>query len=93
MLLRLRLANHRSIKDEAELSLVSPRFRGACPAEGTWIAVTNRVAGIYGPNASGKSSVFDGFRFLAMAVRHSASGWTERWSAQPAGRTTGLHFA
>lgn len=78
MLLRLRLANHRSIKDEAELSLISARFRGAHPAEGTWADVTNRVAGIYGANASGKSTVLDGFRFLATAVRNSASHWADR---------------
>lgn len=80
MLLRLRLANHRSIRDQVELSLVSTRMRAQHPPEGDWANATNRVAGIYGANASGKSTVLHGFRFLINAVRYSATRWGERQS-------------
>jgi len=63
MLLRFRVANHRSIRDEQELSLV------AVPRHGEQEAGTDgrhpqplKVAAIYGPNASGKSSVIIKYR-------------------------------
>lgn len=77
MLLRLRLANHRSIRDEAEFSLVSAGLRSASPPGGDWVAATTRVAGIYGANAAGKSTVLDGFRALVTAVRNSATLWSD----------------
>lgn len=77
MLLRLRLANHRSARDEVELSLVSSQLRTVHPPGGDWARVTNRVAGIYGANASGKSTVLSGLRFVADAVRDSATRWSD----------------
>ena len=35
------------------------------------------VAGIYGPNASGKSNVLDALAWLSMAVGTSLRGWEE----------------
>lgn len=78
MLLRLRLANHRSVRDEVELSLVSSRLHTVAPPGGDWAPVTNRVAGIYGSNASGKSTILHGFKFLVDAVRNSATRWSDR---------------
>jgi hypothetical protein len=80
MLLRLRLANHRSIRDQVELSLVSTRMRAQHPPDSDWANATNRIAGIYGANASGKSTVLHGFRFLTDAVRQSATSWSDRQS-------------
>lgn len=77
MLLRFRVANHRSIRDEAEFSLASASLRGARPVDGDWTSATLRTAGIYGSNASGKSTVLDALDFLCQAVRNSVTRWNE----------------
>jgi hypothetical protein len=61
-----RLENHRSFRDEHEL-LLMPAYakdREALP-----------VAAIYGANASGKSNLLDGLKFMAEAVRDSFARW------------------
>ncbi|WP_181871242.1 AAA family ATPase [Sphaerisporangium album] len=78
MLLRFRVANHRSIRDTAEISLVSSAFSGSRPADHDWMAVTTRVAGIYGANASGKSTVLEALGFMIDAITHSATTWGSR---------------
>ncbi|SDH50493.1 hypothetical protein SAMN05421505_11731 [Sinosporangium album] len=78
MLLRFRVVNHRSIRDEAELSLVSTRLTAARPPDGDWASVTTRVAGVYGANASGKSTVLEALAFMVDAVRYSATRWGDR---------------
>src|SRR4030095_1213852 len=80
MLLRFRVANHRSIRDEAELSLVSSSLRTISPRDGDWAGVTTRVAAIYGANAAGKSNLLDAIYFVVEAVRHSATTWAENKS-------------
>jgi energy-coupling factor transporter ATP-binding protein EcfA2 len=75
VLLRFRTANHRSLRDEVELSLVSQPRKGESKSTGT-LPETVRVAGIYGANASGKSNVLDAMAFLVKAVRNSFSGWS-----------------
>ncbi|GHH51633.1 AAA family ATPase [Lentzea cavernae] len=67
MLRSFRLGNHRSFRDEHEL-LLMPAYskdRDVLP-----------VAAIYGANASGKSNLLDGLRFMANAVRDSFAVWT-----------------
>jgi hypothetical protein len=61
-----RLGNHRSFRDEQELSLLPAydKSRRAIP-----------VAAIYGANASGKSNLLDGLRFVANAVTGSFADW------------------
>ena len=66
MLRSFRLANHRSFRDEQEL-LLMPAYDKTRP--------TVPVAGIFGANASGKSNLLDGLRFMASAVRDSYSRW------------------
>lgn len=78
VLLRFRVANHRSIQDEVELSMVSSALRTVIPPGGNWIDVTIRVAAVYGANASGKSNLLDSLDFATEAVRHSATTWAER---------------
>lgn len=77
MLLRVRIANHRSIRDEIELSLTDPQFKGAMAAGGDWSKAINKVTAIYGPNGSGKSTILDAIDFLRTAVHRSATDWAE----------------
>lgn len=75
MLLRFRVANHRSIRDEQTLSLVAvPRRGEAKPPAGT-IPPTLRVSGIYGANASGKSNVLNALAWMLYAIRSSQTQW------------------
>jgi uncharacterized protein len=66
MLRSFRLANHKSIRHEQELVLlpVYDRDRPVQP-----------VIAIYGANASGKSNLLDGLRYMASAVKDSYAHW------------------
>ncbi len=66
MLRSFRLENHRSFRDEAELSFLSAygSDRMAVP-----------VAAVYGANAAGKSNLLHGLRFMTNAVRDSYRRW------------------
>lgn len=66
MLRSFRVGNHRSFRDEQELLLlpVYAKDREVLP-----------VAAVYGANASGKSNLLDGLKFMADAVRDSFSQW------------------
>ncbi|MFI8527459.1 ATP/GTP-binding protein [Promicromonospora sukumoe] len=75
ILLRFRVENHRSIRDEAELSLVQPSLTTVRPKDGDWVGATTRVAGIYGANASGKSTVVDALKFFRATIVESATSW------------------
>ncbi|MFG1999072.1 ATP/GTP-binding protein [Spirillospora sp. NPDC048911] len=68
MLLSFRAANHRSLRDEQQL-LLTPAYEPAAPADTPWEALT--VAGIFGPNASGKSNVIDALQYMADMVHGS----------------------
>ncbi len=78
MLIRFRVQNHRSIRDEQELSLVaaplSEHPESLVRAERYDIDLL-RVAAIYGANASGKSTVFDALSFMRAAVEDSHRSW------------------
>lgn len=78
ILLRFRVENHRSIRDEAVLSLVSPSLNTLRPKDGDWVHATTRAAGVYGANASGKSTVVDALKFFRAAVLKSATSWSLR---------------
>lgn len=66
MLRSFRLGNHRSFRDEHELSLI-PAYDHDRPVV--------PVAAIYGANASGKSNLLDGLRFMSVAVGNSFRVW------------------
>ncbi len=66
MLRSFRMSNHRSVRDEQELVLISA-YDKRRPAVS--------VAGIYGANAAGKSNVLDGLRFMRSAVVGSYRRW------------------
>src|ERR1022692_3460656 len=84
MLLRFEVSNHRSILDPVELSMIAvdedrPSARG-------FDLLTERVlaiAGIYGPNASGKSNVVEALAWLSPAVGHSLRTWDEYVPREP----------
>ncbi|EDY44885.1 AAA family ATPase [Streptomyces sp. SPB074] len=77
MLLRFRATNHKSLRDTTELVLTKSGFDAVRPRDGDWGAVTNQVVGLFGANASGKSTVLDAMSFAAFAVRTSSS-WSDR---------------
>lgn len=66
MLRSFRLGNHRSFAEEQELLLMPAydKTREVLP-----------VAAIYGANASGKSNLLDGLRFMRSAVVDSFGHW------------------
>ncbi|NJP23790.1 ATP-binding protein [Microbispora hainanensis] len=75
MLLRFRVANHRSLRDEQTLSFVAAPRRGEQKRKGAVIPRTVSAAGIYGANASGKSNVLDALRWMSRAVKSSHTTW------------------
>lgn len=82
MLIRFRVANHRSIRDEHEVSLIATEFdEGA--ARRTGLSHRGRdvsvqpVLGLFGANASGKSNVLSAFRLMQDAVRDSFADWAK----------------
>lgn len=78
MLLRFSVSNHKSLRDEVELSLVSSRLKTLLPEGNDWRSATSRVAAVYGANASGKSNLLDAISYMSTAVRNSATRWAER---------------
>ncbi|QOD43532.1 AAA family ATPase [Clavibacter zhangzhiyongii] len=78
LLLRFRLSNHRSFRDEAELSFLQSRLKSARPHDGQWADYTTHVAAIYGANASGKSSVLGAMELFRNMIQNSATAWADR---------------
>ncbi|HKB29619.1 MAG TPA: AAA family ATPase [Streptosporangiaceae bacterium] len=84
MLLRFEVSNYRSILEPVELSMIAvdedrPSARG-------FPLLTERVlsvAGIYGPNASGKSNVVEALVWLSTAVGRSLRTWDEFIPREP----------
>ena len=84
MLLRFEVANHRSILDPVELSMIA--VDEDRPAARGFERLSERVltvAGIYGPNASGKSNVLDALYWLSMAVANSLRRWDQAVPTDP----------
>ncbi|MCD6498658.1 MAG: AAA family ATPase [Deltaproteobacteria bacterium] len=80
MLVSFTFENHRSFRDEAELSFVPAKALrqpdyGVTLRQGADTAVLT-VAGLFGANASGKSNVLDALHFLRNAVVHSHVRWS-----------------
>ncbi|WP_440071012.1 AAA family ATPase [Streptosporangium sp. OZ121] len=82
MLIRFRLANHRSIRNEYELSLIATEFdesagrRTGLKHRGRDVSA-QPVAGVFGANASGKSNLLSGFQLMRDAVRDSFADWAK----------------
>ncbi|MFG2783049.1 ATP/GTP-binding protein [Streptomyces prunicolor] len=83
MLLRFRVANHRSIRDECELSLIGTEPSGGV-ARTTGLRDRGRevsvlpVVGVFGANASGKSNLLRSLFDMRDAVRTSFADWATR---------------
>ncbi|MFF7586584.1 ATP/GTP-binding protein [Kitasatospora purpeofusca] len=82
MLLRFRVANVRSLRDEQELNFVVPPDEEPGPAarhitlsDGQTIAV-HPLIGIFGANASGKSNVLAALAQMRHAVINSYTAWS-----------------
>lgn len=84
MLLRFEVANHRSVLEPVELSMIA--VDEDRPAARRFALLTERVlaiAGIYGPNASGKSNVVEALAWLSAAVRNSLRAWDKVIPREP----------
>lgn len=84
MLLRFEVANHRSVLNPVELSMIA--VDEDRPAARGFERLSERVltvAGMYGPNASGKSNVIDALYWLSMAVADSLRRWGQAVPADP----------
>ncbi|MFJ5529170.1 ATP/GTP-binding protein [Streptomyces sp. NPDC093261] len=80
MLLRFRVANVRSLRDEQELSFVAPEDEKDSPARTVELAGGRSVGvfpliGIFGANASGKSNVLLAMVDMQSAVLNSYARW------------------
>ncbi|WP_409469537.1 AAA family ATPase [Streptomyces sp. HC307] len=82
MLLSFRVANHRSIRDEVELSLVATEFNErtgrdtGVRSQGKQLEILPTV-GVFGANASGKSNLLLAMHFMRKAVRESFADWSK----------------
>lgn len=84
MLLRFQAANYRSILDPVELSMIA--VDDDRPAARKFDLLSERVlaiAGIYGPNASGKSNVVAALAWLSIAVGQSLRAWDKIVPREP----------
>ncbi|GLV51304.1 hypothetical protein TBS_18740 [Thermobispora bispora] len=77
MLLRFRVANYASLRDEQELSLVAlddhDDLAVRRPIDDDLSVLP--AAAVYGGNASGKSNLLEAMHFMQEAVCHSHLGW------------------
>jgi hypothetical protein len=78
MLIRFRVQNHRSIRDQQELSLVASSLKdmpeGLIETPGFDHGLL-RVAALYGANASGKTNVLKAIAYMSRAVNSSQRNW------------------
>lgn len=68
-LLNITISNHKSIRDEATLNLALSAIRTLNPPGGAqWGEYLHRLAGIYGPNGSGKTNILEAFHHMKSAI-------------------------
>lgn len=78
MLLRFEVSNYRSILEPVELTLIAvDEDRSATRGFDKLSERVLTVAGIYGPNASGKSNIVDALAWLSRAVATSLREWDD----------------
>lgn len=78
MLLGFQVSNHRSFLDKVEFSMVAvDADRPAVRQFDRLAEQVLTVAGIYGPNASGKSNLLHAITWLSTAVSRSLHAWDE----------------
>ncbi|MDK8823354.1 AAA family ATPase [Corynebacterium coyleae] len=59
MILAFEVKNYRSFAESASLHFTKRFLKTNHPSDGDWVAATNRVAGLFGPNASGKTTLLE----------------------------------
>lgn len=69
MLLSFAVENFAAIATEQHLDMVEKSFTRSHPSDGDWLAVTRRVAGIFGANASGKTKMLEVLPRVNEAIR------------------------
>lgn len=71
MILDFYVENFGSFKEEGGFSFILPSMTTQAPAEGkSWGDVTSRVVGIFGPNASGKTTLLRALGTLVNAIAY-----------------------
>lgn len=75
ILLSFTVRNHKSIHEEVTIDLTRPALKTLQPKDGDWGAVSYPLAGVFGGNATGKSTVLDALQYAFSAVRKSATTW------------------
>lgn len=79
MLIRFRVENFRSLRDEQELSFVATPLSDS-PEAVVKLTQPNigvvRVIGIYGANAAGKSTILEAMKYMRDAVLYSQRNWS-----------------
>ncbi len=84
MLIRFAAANHRSIADPVELSMVAiDRDREQARHHELLGVSLLPVAAVFGPNASGKSNIVAALTWLCDSVRNSLKLWDDRIPVEP----------
>lgn len=78
MLLEFRIRNYRSIRDEVVISFVASSDKKLADTHLASTGITNipyvlRSAVIYGPNASGKSTLLHAIHYMRAVVAESAT--------------------
>lgn len=75
ILLSFTVRNHKSIRDEVVFDLTHPALKTLQPKDGNWNLVSYPLAGIFGGNATGKSTILDALLYAFSAIRESATTW------------------
>ncbi len=83
MLIRFEVENFRSVLGPAELSMVAVDDRPEVRSFPGFGASLVPVAGIFGPNASGKSNMLAALAWLREAVRNSLRNWDDEIPVEP----------
>ena len=84
MLLRFEASNYRSILESIELSMIAvDEERSSVRKFNLLPEGVLSIAGIYGPNASGKSNVVEALSWLSTAVGRSLRAWDEFIPREP----------
>lgn len=74
LLLSFTVRNHKSIRDEITLDLVRPDQQVLAAGE-DWPQMVYPIAGIFGGNATGKSTVLNALGYVFSAINNSATLW------------------
>lgn len=71
MILSFGVSNYRSFASHAELFMSKRSLKTNHPTDGSWIEATNQAAGLFGANASGKTTLINAFYELCQLPNYS----------------------